>query len=275
MSRNGSGTYSLVSGNPVVSGQTIESTWANNTLTDIASALTQSISKDGQTPYTGNQPMGGSILTGLGAGSASGNSVRYEQVLLITGGTLTGNLLFTDATYDIGASGATRPRDVYLSRLLDLSGAAAGQIKFPATQNASANANTLDDYEEGTWTPVPTYAAGAASNVTIHGATYTKIGRLVNFNCYVSFRIGTGSGTFSITGLPFAAGALTAVAISALDRVDTVANTPMFCQISSADIFFYTKIYDGTNSVMVASSDTQFNASASDMTIVVSGTYSV
>lgn len=36
--------------------------------------------------------------------------------LPITGGTLTGNLLFTDATYDIGASGATRPRDLFLSR---------------------------------------------------------------------------------------------------------------------------------------------------------------
>jgi len=30
---------------------------------------------------------------------------------------------------------------------------AGGQIKFPATQNSSADANTLDDYEEGTWTP--------------------------------------------------------------------------------------------------------------------------
>ena len=53
MSRNGSGTYSLPSGNPVVTGTTISSTWANNTLSDIANGLTQSISADGQTPITG------------------------------------------------------------------------------------------------------------------------------------------------------------------------------------------------------------------------------
>lgn len=54
MSRNGSGTYSLPAGNPVVTGTTIASTWANNTLSDIASALTDSVAADGQTPMTGN-----------------------------------------------------------------------------------------------------------------------------------------------------------------------------------------------------------------------------
>ena len=55
-------------------------------------------------------------FTGLAAGTVAGDSTRYEQVLLLAGGTMTGNLLFTDATYDIGASGATRPRDLFLSR---------------------------------------------------------------------------------------------------------------------------------------------------------------
>ena len=53
MSRNGSGTFNLTAGNPVVTGTTISSTWANNTLSDIANGLTQSISADGQTPITG------------------------------------------------------------------------------------------------------------------------------------------------------------------------------------------------------------------------------
>jgi len=79
MARNGTGTYSLVAGNPVVTGTAISSTWANNTLTDIATALTQSISQDGQTPVTANLPMGGFKLTGLAAGSTAGDSVRYEQ----------------------------------------------------------------------------------------------------------------------------------------------------------------------------------------------------
>jgi hypothetical protein len=53
MSRNGSGTYTLPAGNPVVTGTTISSTWANNTLSDMATAITGSIAADGQTPITG------------------------------------------------------------------------------------------------------------------------------------------------------------------------------------------------------------------------------
>ena len=58
MSRNGSGTYSLPAGNPVVSGTTITSTWANTTLNDIASALTGSLAADGQTTASGTLNMG-------------------------------------------------------------------------------------------------------------------------------------------------------------------------------------------------------------------------
>jgi hypothetical protein len=47
MPRNGSGTYSLPAGNPVVSGTTIQSTWANSTLTDVGDALTGSVARDG------------------------------------------------------------------------------------------------------------------------------------------------------------------------------------------------------------------------------------
>jgi hypothetical protein len=53
MSRNGSGTYTLPAGNPVVTGTAISSTWANNTLSDMATALSGSIAADGQTTITG------------------------------------------------------------------------------------------------------------------------------------------------------------------------------------------------------------------------------
>jgi hypothetical protein len=58
MSRNGSGVYTLPAGNPVVAGTTITSTWSNNTLNDIATALTGSLAADGQTTATGNLNMG-------------------------------------------------------------------------------------------------------------------------------------------------------------------------------------------------------------------------
>jgi hypothetical protein len=54
MSRNGSGVYSLPAGNPVVTNTTISSTWANNTMNDLAAALTDSVAADGQTPMTGD-----------------------------------------------------------------------------------------------------------------------------------------------------------------------------------------------------------------------------
>ena len=79
MSRNGSGVYNLPAGNPVVTGTTISSTWANNTLSDIATALTGSVAADGQTPITGNLAMGGNKLTGLTAGSVSG---EYDTLIV-------------------------------------------------------------------------------------------------------------------------------------------------------------------------------------------------
>jgi hypothetical protein len=65
MSRNGTGTYNLPAGNPVVTGTTISSTWANTTLTDIASALTGSVAADGQTPMTGELQMGNNRIEDL------------------------------------------------------------------------------------------------------------------------------------------------------------------------------------------------------------------
>src|SRR3990167_4959415 len=111
------GVYSLFTpGNPVTTLTTISSSTMNSTLSDIATGLSTALLKDGTQTITANIPMSTFIFTGLGAGTTSGHSVRYEQVLLLAGGTMTGNLLFTDATYDIGASGATRPRDLFLSR---------------------------------------------------------------------------------------------------------------------------------------------------------------
>lgn len=66
MARNGSGTYSLPAGNPFVTGSVISSTTMNNTLSDIAAALTASVANDGQTPIVGNQNFGGYDLTNIG-----------------------------------------------------------------------------------------------------------------------------------------------------------------------------------------------------------------
>ena len=81
MSRNGTGTYNLPAGNPVVTNTTISSTWANTTLTDIATALTGSLASDGQTPATGNLDMNSNKIVNLAAGTTTGDAVNYTQFL--------------------------------------------------------------------------------------------------------------------------------------------------------------------------------------------------
>lgn len=82
MPRNGSGGYvpPINSFNPATNGVSATPVDWNATLSDIATAIQQSISSDGQTPITGNLQMGGNRLTGLGAGSATGQSLRFEQL---------------------------------------------------------------------------------------------------------------------------------------------------------------------------------------------------
>jgi len=83
MSRNGSGTYILPVGNPVVTGTTITSNWANTTLSDLATAMTGSIAADGQTPVTGNLQMGGNKITGMADGTTATDAATYGQVAAV------------------------------------------------------------------------------------------------------------------------------------------------------------------------------------------------
>jgi hypothetical protein len=79
-------------------------------------------------------------------------------------------------------------------------GSTNGQIAFPAVQNASAVANTLDDYEEGSWTP-------SSANVTYTTAVgrYIKIGRAVFVSAHVVFPVTANSADAGVQGLPFQA----------------------------------------------------------------------
>jgi len=88
MSRNGSGTYSLPAGNPVVTGTTIASTWANNTMNDLASALTDSVAADGQTSMTGNLNLNSNKIVNLATPTLSTDAVTKAYAdALVSGGT--------------------------------------------------------------------------------------------------------------------------------------------------------------------------------------------
>jgi hypothetical protein len=76
-------------------------------------------------------------------------------------------------------------------------------ITFPATQSASSNANTLDDYEEGTWTATLVSSGGGAVTLTTT-AKYVKVGNLVfvSVESYNNSLSGLSAGGLTITGLP-------------------------------------------------------------------------
>ena len=107
---------------------------------------------------------------------------------------------------DSSDSGNTK-RDT-IQGILDLA-SHTGNVAFPATQSASGDANTLDDYEEGTWTPVIGGSGGQSGQAyTTQSGTYTKIGRAVTLYFYVLLSTkGTISGSYVyISGAPFSTG---------------------------------------------------------------------
>jgi hypothetical protein len=81
--------------------------------------------------------------------------------------------------------------------------ALGGQIKFPASQNASADANTLDDYEEGTWTPTWGAASGSMT-YNLQLGRYVKVGRFVTVTCHIQTTANNAlTGNVFLSGLPF------------------------------------------------------------------------
>ena len=89
---------------------------------------------------------------------------------------------------------------------LDVTNLSATNIIFPATQVPSANANTLDDYEEGDWTAA--FACGTSGTITISNTyktgAYVKIGRMVTITGYfVVVSVSSPVGALTLTGLPF------------------------------------------------------------------------
>jgi len=81
----------------------------------------------------------------------------------------------------------------------------SGQIGFPATQVPSSDANTLDDYEEGTWTMGLTFG-GLSTGITYNSNSgyYTKIGNVVTISGRMALTSkGSATGDAIITGLPF------------------------------------------------------------------------
>lgn len=107
-------------------------------------------------------------------------------------------------TGTIGSTG----NDMALGSPLGAINLLQGQLTFPATQNASSNANTLDDYEEFTWAPAATFATVGDLSIAYSSqvGSGVKIGSFVKLDLNIitsTFTHTTASGNLRVTTLPF------------------------------------------------------------------------
>lgn len=126
------------------------------------------------------------VTVANGGGVLGAPTLSLPAALTFTGKTVTGGTFAA-----IALSGTTQ-----------LSG---GQLAFPATQSPSADPNTLDDYEEGSFTPVLRFG-GASTGIaySLQAGRYTKIGRLLFVEvAIVLTNKGSATGTAIVAGLPF------------------------------------------------------------------------
>lgn len=178
----------------------------------------------------------GSVTNAKLAGSITGDKITTGQITgnLLTANCVSGNNIVSGLalTGNVSVTG-----NVTVGSTIGVGGATAAAsgsgITFPATQSASSDANTLDDYEEGTWTPT----IGGNATYVVQNGKYTKIGNVVTvtFYMYIS-SIGTGSAS-EMSGLPFTS-------------LETTAGTVTYYEtLSRAYTFISCYVSNGTTSV--------------------------
>lgn len=282
---NGSGTFTLYSpGNPVVTGTTISSTWANNTLTDLATGLSTALTKDGQTTPTANIPMGGFKLTGLGAGTANGDAIRWQQsaagVLTTLGDTLYASAANTPARLaakaDVAAHATTS--DPWIAREVVLTGSA---VTFTDIADAPYVGAEVWIYQNAahTWTNGATFVIQGGANYVAAAGDWIRLYATTVSTFQVTI--------FKVSGVPISMTPITASlgADVALNNTGAYFDGPSIAQGTVGTWFvsgtvtvndtagiagFNVKLWDGTT-VIASARGTQFSGGAAGTPITVSG----
>lgn len=198
--------------------------------------------------YPGSVSSFGSVSAGNTIQPADVNDLRRE-VEAIEAGLLNGTARLNSSATSVVSLSVT-----------------GGQITFPAVQSASASANVLDDYEEGTWTP----SVGGTATYTVQQGDYVKIGRKVWFSCHLTINaIGSGSTTI-IAGLPFA--------ISMASGNTSAAVCVSYWGSAASSLVFVSGLVNGTGVVLVGLTAAATSVASpaifgNGTDIVMSGTY--
>ena len=145
--------------------------------------------------------------------------------------------------------------------------AGTGGIAFPATAVAVADVNTLDDYEEGTFTPGISFGAGT-TGITYNAqlGSYTKIGNRVICSMYVELTAkGSSTGQVRVTGLPFTIGNSSNNYGGAGLRINQISSTGIiqgYPELNTTSLLFEQVSTAGT---MTTLTDANFGATSSLM----------
>lgn len=165
---------------------------SGNTTGDVADITAAA---DGQVLRRSGSVLGFGAVDLSSAGGVAGILPASKGGTGVTANTGTGNNVLSSlptfgATIGVGNASAS---------------ASGSGISFPATQSPSTDPNTLDDYEEGTWTPTLSASSGTITTVGAVSGIYTKIGRLVIATIDATITTnGTAAGTLRAS-LPFTA----------------------------------------------------------------------
>jgi hypothetical protein len=136
-------------------------------------------------------------------------------------------------------------------------------VTFPATQVACTDVNTLDDYEEGTWTPAiaGTTLAGAGT-YSVQVGRYTKIGNTVTVHLNLTWSAHTGTGNMTISGLPFTSANVTNLNPTTVAYANnlTITGIPVVLVTANATTGTINSVNNGTAAALAMDTAATFTA---------------
>jgi hypothetical protein len=141
-------------------------------------------------------------------------------------------------------------------------------LKFPATAISSTEANTLWDYEIGTWTPDVSFGgAGAGIGYSLQRGTYVKIGRMVTAQFYFTLSSkGSSVGVAALNGLPFTIGDYEGGSIGYSGGVSFASQLLLLGVISSTRLDWYETTEAGSTTAVT---NAEFTNTAQQMGTIV------
>lgn len=209
MPRNGTGGYSLPSNgwNPAINGTAATAADWQQIANDIQSAIQQSVSSDGQTTMTGSLKMGGFVVTGLGAPTGTGQSLRWEQLTkgadIASANTIT--ITVEGAVFSVtGTTTINTINDVYPGRIAYLIFAGvltltnSASLVLPGGVNAVTKANDIFAFlnvSPGVWRAIAYPSRLDTANGIIPTGGFKNV--LINGNFNINQRAVSGTVTLA------------------------------------------------------------------------------